>query len=181
MCSIYYISHYSFQSLEYNIPHGKQNRGLLTLLTYKNLVKPENLTQENIKLAQILGWCVEILHGFFLVYDDVMDNSTTRRGQKCWHEVEQVGLIALNDALMMENGVYALLKKYFRTFDCYLDLVELFHEITYVTACGQSLDLLNANKNVLSFSMEKYNSTVTNKTAYYTFYLPFALAMHLAG
>ncbi|XP_061396816.1 uncharacterized protein LOC133332429 [Musca vetustissima] len=175
------ISEWFARSLEYNIPHGKLNRGLLTVLTYKNLVKSEDLTPENIKRAQILGWCVEILHSFFLVYDDVMDNSSTRRGQVCWHKVPQVGLIALNDALMMENGLYAVLKNHFRHLDCYVDLMELFHEITFITTCGQSLDLLNANNNVLSFSMEKYNATVANKTAYYTFYLPFALAMHLAG
>uniref|UniRef100_A0A1I8P502 Farnesyl pyrophosphate synthase n=1 Tax=Stomoxys calcitrans TaxID=35570 RepID=A0A1I8P502_STOCA len=175
------ISSWFERSLKYNIPHGKLNRGLLTVLTYKNLVPAKELTPENVKLAQILGWCVEILHAFFLVNDDVMDNSSTRRGQTCWHKMPDVGLIALNDALMMENALYALLKKYFRTADCYVDLMELFHEITYITACGQCLDLLNANNDVLSFSMEKYNATVANKTAYYTFYLPFALAMHLAG
>ncbi|XP_075167392.1 farnesyl pyrophosphate synthase [Haematobia irritans] len=175
------ISAWFERSMHYNVPHGKLNRGLLTVITYKNLVKPEDLTPENIKLAQILGWCVEILHAFFLVNDDVMDNSSTRRGQICWYKLPDVGLIALNDALMMENGLYALLKKYFRSADCYLDLLELFHDITFITTCGQSLDLLNANENVLSFTMEKYNTTVANKTAYYTFYLPFALAMHLAG
>ncbi|XP_005182435.1 uncharacterized protein LOC101895546 [Musca domestica] len=175
------ISAWFARALEYNVPHGKLNRGLLTVLTYKNLVKSEDLTTENIKRAQILGWCIEILHSFFLLYDDVMDNSSTRRGQTCWHKVPQVGLIALNDALMMENALYSLLKKHFRSLDSYIDLIELFHEITFITTCGQSLDLLNANNDVLSFSMEKYNATVANKTAYYTFYLPFALAMHLAG
>ncbi|XP_073847747.1 uncharacterized protein [Musca autumnalis] len=168
-------------ALEYNIPHGKLNRGLLTVLIYKNLVESKDLTPEKIKKAQILGWCVEIFNGFILVYDDVMDNSLTRRGQVCWHKVPQVGLIALNDALMLENGIYVLLKKHFSSLGCYIDLMELFHEITFITACGQSLDMLSANNNVLSFSMEKFNAIAANKTAYYTFYFPFALAMHLAG
>lgn len=110
-----------------------------------------------------------------------MDNSSTRRGQPCWHKVDDVGLIALNDALMIENAIYILLKKYFSHMDCYVDLMQLFHEITFITTCGQSLDLLNANKSVTSFNMDKYNAIVANKTAYYSFYLPFALAMHLAG
>ncbi|TDG50754.1 hypothetical protein AWZ03_002743 [Drosophila navojoa] len=169
------------QVLQYNVPRGKKNRGILTVLTYKNLVPAEDLTPENIKLAQYLGWCVEMLQSFFIISDDVMDNSITRRGQKCWHQVESVGLIAINDALMIENAVYAILKQHFSHLDCYVALMELFHEVTYITTCGQSLDLLNSNKSVSDFTMETYKAIVENKTAHYSFYLPFALAMHLAG
>ncbi|KAL7735608.1 hypothetical protein ACLKA6_009565 [Drosophila palustris] len=169
------------QVLQYNVPRGKKNRGILTVLTYKNLMSPQDLTAENIKLAQYLGWCVEMLQSFLVISDDVMDNSTTRRGQKCWHKVENVGLSAINDALMIENALYSLLKQHFSHLDCYVALMELFHEISFITTCGQSLDLLNSNKRVSDFTMENYKAIVDNKTAYYSFYLPFALAMHLAG
>ncbi|XP_037827515.1 farnesyl pyrophosphate synthase [Lucilia sericata] len=174
-------SNWFARALQYNVPKGKKNRGILTVLTYKNLVNAKDITDENLKLAHILGWCVEMLQCFFIINDDVMDSSSTRRGQPCWYKVEDVGLIALNDALMIENAIYILLKKYFSHMDCYVDLMDLFHEITFITTCGQSLDLLNANKSVTSFDMDKYNAIVANKTAYYSFYLPFALAMHLAG
>lgn len=121
------------------------------------------------------------LQSFFIMSDDVMDNSITRRGQKCWHRVESVGLIAINDAIMIENAMYAILKQHFSHLDCYVALMELFHEVTYITTCGQSLDLLNSNKSVSEFTMENYKAIVDNKTAHYSFYLPFALAMHLAG
>ncbi|KAH8233370.1 hypothetical protein KR026_007276 [Drosophila bipectinata] len=169
------------QVLQYNVPRGKKNRGILTVLTYKNLVPAQDLTPENIKLAQYLGWCVEMLQSFFIISDDVMDNSTTRRGQLCWHKVEGVGLTAINDALMIENAMYAVLKKHFSHLDCYVALMELFHEITYITTCGQSLDQLNSNRSVSEFTMDNYKAIVDNKTAYYSFYLPFAVALHLAG
>ncbi|XP_034103960.1 LOW QUALITY PROTEIN: farnesyl pyrophosphate synthase [Drosophila sulfurigaster albostrigata] len=169
------------KALQYNVPRGKKNRGILTVLTYKNLVQPQDLTPENIKLAQYLGWCVEMLQSFFIMSDDVMDNSTTRRGQTCWHKVENVGLTAINDALMIENAIYLLLKQHFSHLECYVPLLELFHEISFITTCGQSLDLLNSYKSVADFTMENYKAIVDNKTAYYTFYLPFAIAMHLAG
>lgn len=110
-----------------------------------------------------------------------MDNSSTRRGQTCWYKLPEVGLIAVNDAFMIEGAIYYLLKKYFRQHSCYVPLLELFHEVSFITTCGQSLDLLNANNMVTSFTLDKYKAVVANKTSIYTFYLPCALAMHLAG
>lgn len=69
------------------------------------------------------------LQAFFLVSDDVMDSSITRRGQPCWFRLESVGLIAVNDAFMLEACIYYLLKKYFRQDAAYIDLVEAFHEV----------------------------------------------------
>ncbi|KAG5899528.1 hypothetical protein JTB14_008215 [Gonioctena quinquepunctata] len=54
--------------LQYNVPTGKKTRGLSTVIAYKMLEKPENLTPENIKLANILGWCVELVSKNILIY-----------------------------------------------------------------------------------------------------------------
>lgn len=110
-----------------------------------------------------------------------MDGSETRRGHPCWHQNKDVGLIAINDALMILSGIYYLLKKHFSHLDCYIKLVELVHEATLITTIGQSLDLQTANSDVTQFTMERYKAIVTNKTAFYTFYLPVAMGMHLAG
>lgn len=61
-----------------------------------------------------------------------MDNSKIRRGQKCWYTLNEVGLGAINDAIMIENGIYHLLKKYFSDKDYYRDLVDLFHDVTFM-------------------------------------------------
>lgn len=110
-----------------------------------------------------------------------MDGSETRRGQPCWYKVDDVKFTALNDALMIESCIYYILKKHFSDHASYVQLMELFHETMLITTIGQSLDMQTANKDVECFTMDRYNSIVTHKTAYYTFYLPVALAMHLAG
>lgn len=110
-----------------------------------------------------------------------MDSSETRRGQPCWYRLDDVKMIAINDALMIENCVYFILRKYFSDLPCYIKLVELFHETMMITTIGQSLDLQTANNDVNCFTMDRYKAIVDHKTAYYTFYLPVALAMHLAG
>lgn len=48
---------------------------------------------------------------------------------------------------------------------------------------GQSMDLhaggINEKKDVTQFSSSAYENIVKFKTSYYSFYLPFAVAMHL--
>ena len=46
-----------------------------------------------------------------------MDSSITRRGQPCWYLVDRpakVGMIAINDAFMLEGAIYYLLKRHFK-------------------------------------------------------------------
>jgi farnesyl diphosphate synthase len=95
-----------------------------------------------------------------------------------------VGYIAINDAFMLEAAIFFLLKKHFRGDSYYIDLVELFHEVTFQTELGQMLDLLTAPEDEVDlskFSLEKHSFIVRYKTAYYSFYLPVALAMYMVG
>jgi farnesyl diphosphate synthase len=147
-----------------------------------SLLLSRPLTEDEYFQAATLGWMTELLQAFFLVSDDIMDSSVTRRGQPCWYRQPGVGMIAINDAFLLESAIYTLLKKFFRSHPAYVDLIELFHETTYQTELGQLCDLLTAPEdkvNLDNFSMEKYRFIVIYKTAYYSFYLPVALALHM--
>ena len=118
-----------------------------------------------------VGWCIEWLQAFFLVADDMMDHSITRRGQPCWYKVPKVGLNACNDCIVLEACIYKILKKHVKKLPCYLpvrprdasrfvhastadapracaltrsQILELFHDVTYQTSCGQLIDLITA-------------------------------------
>nr|8A7U_A Chain A, Isoprenyl diphosphate synthase [Phaedon cochleariae]8A7U_B Chain B, Isoprenyl diphosphate synthase [Phaedon cochleariae] len=169
--------------LQYNVPTGKKTRGLSTVIAYKMLEKPENLTPENVRLAGILGWCVELLQASLLIMDDLMDRSETRRGQPCWYRQENVGFLAINDCLHVESSLYSVLRKYFSHLPCYVPIIELFHDVNFKTNMGQSLDALcmKDGRPILSqFTMKRYSSIVKYKTSYYTFQLPVSLGMYLA-
>lgn len=134
-----------------------------------------------VRQAQYLGWCVEMTQALFLIMDDIMDHSLTRRGSACWYKVPTVGLTAINDSIMIENSVYQLLRQHFSDNPNYTAIVELFHEAVLVTSIGESLDMQTAEKPLDAFTLEQYTAIVHNKTAFYSFYLPVASAMLLAG
>lgn len=162
---------------------GKCNRGMSVPDSVSMLIGAP-LSEEQYFQSATLGWMIELLQAFFLVSDDIMDASITRRGNPCWYRQPNVGMIAINDAFMLESAIYILLKKYFRAHPSYVNLIELFHEVTFQTELGQLCDLLTApedNVDLENFSMDKYRFIVIYKTAYYSFYLPVALALHQAG
>ncbi|ORX72423.1 terpenoid synthase [Linderina pennispora] len=160
------------QMIEYNVDTVKIMRGESTL--------PKDINEK----AMVLGWAVEWLQAFFLVADDIMDESPTRRGQPAWYRREDVGILAINDSFILESCIYRLLKKYFRSDPYYIDLVELLHETSYQTELGQMVDLLTAPENDVNldrFSIQKHRYIVEYKTAYYSFYLPVAMALLMTG
>lgn len=139
------------------------------------------LTEAEYFSTATLGWMIELLQAFFLVSDDIMDSSITRRGDPCWYRQPEVGMVAINDAFLLESAIYLLLKQHFREHPAYIDMVELFHETSFQTEIGQLCDLLTApegRSNLHNYSLEKYTHIVVYKTAYYSFYLPVALALH---
>lgn len=174
-----YIRH----NLEYNVPHGKLNRGLAVSHCYKAFRKGDATKPHEERAAYILGWCVELLQAFFLVADDIMDASVTRRGQPCFFRLPQVGLNAINDSLVLESMIYRLLRKHFRDSPVYIDLVHLFQDITCTTEIGQLLDLTSSEANKVQldrFTDDALARIYKYKTSHYTFYLPVALGMRLA-
>ncbi|XP_014744796.1 PREDICTED: farnesyl pyrophosphate synthase [Sturnus vulgaris] len=172
------------QVLEYNAPGGKCNRGMTVVAAFRRLAGPGQQDPESLRSALAVGWCIELFQAFFLVADDIMDASLTRRGQLCWYKKEGIGLDAINDAFLLESSVYRLLRKYCGQQPYYLHLLELFLQTGYQTELGQTLDLITApisQVDLSRFTEQRYKAIVKYKTAFYSFYLPVAAAMYMAG
>ena len=145
------------------------------------ILKGRALTDDEYFKAAVLGWCVELvrpeiltwaieyakpargqLQAYFLVADDMMDASITRRGQPCWYRVSEVGMIAINDSFMLEAAIYRLLKVHFRSETYYADLLDVFHETTYQTEMGQLVDLITAPEDKVDLSKFSLERCVTS-------------------
>lgn len=51
----------SLQALQYNVPGGKKYRGMIAVQVYETIAPKDQLTEENLKLASLLGWLVEFV------------------------------------------------------------------------------------------------------------------------
>ncbi|CAN4117840.1 unnamed protein product [Withania somnifera] len=172
------------EMLDYNVPGGKLNRGLSVIDSYILLKERRELTREEIFETSSLGWCVEWLQAYFLVLDDIMDGSHTRRGKECWFRLKKVGMIAINDGILLRNHIPRILKKHFKGKPYYVYLLELFNEVEFQTASGQMIDLITTHvgeKDLSKYSLPIHRRIVQYKTAYYSFYLPVACALLMAG
>jgi len=174
---------------EYTAQGGKCYRGHLTVSAARELCKHRNLDFSKYEVqAMVLGWGIEILQACFLVADDIMDGSTTRRGKPCWYKNQTVQLDAVNDSLILESWIYFLIKNYFPAGAKRSALVEVFQQVSLETQLGQMLDLTSqpqgqrkSEVKLENFNLKMYKQIVTYKTACYTFYLPLACAILLTG
>jgi farnesyl diphosphate synthase len=74
------------------------------------------------------------LQAYFLISDDIITNaSITHRGQPCWYRVDGVGMMAVNDALILEGAIFQMIRKHFRKEPFYVDLIDLMHEVRTIT------------------------------------------------
>ncbi|KAB0795734.1 hypothetical protein PPYR_09795 [Photinus pyralis] len=160
------FSNHFAEVMEFNVLKEKRFRPSIIMDTYTTLEASENLTEENLHLAKILAWCVELLHTSIIINDDLMDSSQTRANEITWYRKKGVGLNAVNDATLVLEGAFVLLKKYFSNCKAYLPLSDLFRYINMMAAVGQALDWksnINGNAVFAPFTMDKYKTTIGYK------------------
>ncbi|XP_069668791.1 farnesyl pyrophosphate synthase-like [Periplaneta americana] len=171
--------------LQYNMTGGKRNRGLAVVLSYRLLAKDREPSREDLHLARIMGWCLEMLHTSLLMTQDTVEQADVRRGKPCWYLasdlVSNAG-VALNDASLLETGIYQLLKIHFEDKPYYVDVLELFHDVSHKATLGQVMDTeTRADRSLQQFTMERYKTVTKYRTAYHTFQMPVSLALYMAG
>ena len=173
---------------DYNIVGGKYYRACLVLQTIQAICRHRQLDIEQYwESGLVAGWAVEVLQAMFLVADDMMDKSKTRRGKPCWYLVPDVQADAINDTLILESFLFHHLTQHFAAHPQYTAIVQLYQQVSLATQMGQMLDLTSqplGRREVAilrSFNIQMYTRIVTHKTALYTFDLPLAAGLLLVN
>jgi len=172
-----------------------QRYGILVPITYKQLCPKSS--KDHMNLAHILGWCVELCRAAAIVTTETiaMDNEvrygrTRKQKEKpTWADRHQLGNMAFNDALMIERGVFILLKHYFQ------DSAPIFYDAilraqnsrVYGRALGYSimdngwrLDGRETNR-LTDFNMTNFKALTRIHVSETNYCLPISLALHLAN
>ncbi|KAK0209727.1 hypothetical protein IW262DRAFT_1450718 [Armillaria fumosa] len=76
----------AWKNLGYNVPGCKLNCGMF-VVDIAEIIKGTSLTDDERPKAAMLGWGIELFRTF-LVSDDVINSSLTRRGQPCYYGVD---------------------------------------------------------------------------------------------
>lgn len=177
--------------MDFVTAEGKRLRPALVELGY--------LACGNIGTADILqpGIGVETLHGFFLVHDDVIDLSATRRNRPTVHRVlaseyrdilagqspTQQEHIAQSMAILvgdlMCSIAYESLTKSAFVPERIIAALQFMHRMMDATVVGEGLDVLLPYQGPAT--MESVLTVHRLKTAMYTFVCPMQLGMTLGG
>lgn len=167
---------------------GKRLRGALTMHAYFMAGGDDD------RVAVRAATCIEMLHAYLLVVDDIADHSRLRRGKAAAQVMlEQYHLErgykgdavhfaksqATNAALA---GAHLAMKEIcqLEVKDAYkLSALRLINEAMLTTTQGQINDIMNGV--VLQISERDVRQVLVWKTAYYTFLNPLEFGMALAG
>lgn len=180
---------------------GKYNRGVCVMDVAEAMANHLGLTESEksavLHDAAVCGWMIEFLQAHFLVEDDIMDHSKTRRGKPCWYLHPGVTTqAAINDGLILLAWATRLAHHYFgERPEVLAGILKSFHDVDLTTAMGQLYDVTSMvdskkldpdvprspSPDYVDFNFFNYRRIVVHKTAYYTYWLPLQMGLIVSG
>lgn len=167
---------------EFVLRDGKRIRPTLLLLSYEGYKKNKDYDLQAMQLAVSL----ELLHAFFLIHDDVMDQSDLRRGLPTFHKslcmdsktAESVAICAGDILFSCSCEVFfntALPESFM------VNLRKHFFAAIMQTGAGQAQDVMQSSLQLSKISEAQLLETTRIKTSLYTIHTPLVLGAMLAG
>lgn len=168
---------------------GKRIRPLLLILSYQGYQKKDRPISSHLYQASA---CIELLHNFMLIHDDIIDCSNLRRGKPTMHRLLRKAAPSKNpDKLGVDLAIIAGDIVYALAIDSFLSFKETpkrtnkalkyFVQTAAFTAMGEFIDTLNGILPVNRVSEKDVFLNYSLKTARYTFDCPLVIGAMLAG
>ncbi|MBS0659250.1 MAG: polyprenyl synthetase family protein [Verrucomicrobia bacterium] len=179
-------------AVEFVCRPGKRLRPVLFLLAHRIFRPPGQAVEERDLLA--IATSLELLHGFILIHDDIIDRSELRRGRPTLHRVLESRLptyadparIGKNLSLVLGDILFALAQQ------CLLDtpsvppatslrLGRMLLTCLMETGFGETADIFYGTRDVAKIGLAEIEQMYLLKTTRYTIECPLAMAAALAG
>ena len=173
--------------LEYNLPRGQLDRGILTLEVMAQFAQARGRSLSEAERCRgiAVGWSVEMLQAGFFVADDLMAVANTRRGQPCWYRLPDVAHNAVNDAQLLQGCALRLLEEHCEGLRCLALLREIFQDVATKTHLGCLVYLTRQSytspKDLSRFTPSRWKAIAKYRIAMYSVYLPIALGLAAHG
>ncbi len=179
-----------FESIkDFTLREGKRIRPLLLILSYKGYSRKDKKLSPSFYNA---ATCIEFLHNFMLIHDDIIDRSDLRRGKPTLHKLlakatktKEQDKLGFDLSIIAGDIVYAL------AIDAFLSVKEspkrkenalkYFIQTAAFTAMGEFIDILHSVQKIHTISEQDVLLNYTLKTARYTFECPLVVGALLAG
>jgi geranylgeranyl diphosphate synthase type I len=174
---------------EFSLREGKRIRPLLLLLSYLGYSPASKKLSRQTYNAST---CIEFLHNFMLIHDDIIDRSDLRRGRPTMHRLlertvrcEDPAKLGEDLAIIAGDIVYAL------AIDAFLSINEkparkeralkYFIQTAAFTAMGEFIDTVHGVDRLDNVKERDVFLNYSLKTARYTFDCPLVTGAILAG
>ncbi len=174
---------------EFSLRKGKRIRPLLLILSYKGYCAKNKKIPFSLYNAST---CIELLHNFMLIHDDIIDRSNLRRGKPTLHKLlgkivktKDQEKLGYDLAIIAGDIVYAL------AIDAFLSIEEepyrkeralkYFIQTAAFTAMGEFIDTIHGVEKLEKITEKDVFLNYTLKTARYTFDCPLVSGAILAG
>lgn len=174
---------------EFSLREGKRIRPILLALSYKGYRKDASRMSPSIYYAST---CIELLHNFMLIHDDIIDRSDLRRGKPTLHRLlRHAAKTKERDKLGCDLSIIAGDIVYALAIDAFLSIHEepkrkeralkYFIRTAVFTAMGEFVDTLHGVNKLNRITEDDVFLNYTLKTARYTFDCPLVVGAILAG
>ena len=174
---------------EFVLRKGKRIRPILLILSYKGYRKSTSRMSPSI---YYVSTCVELLHNFMLIHDDIIDRSNLRRGKPTMHRLlRKAAPTVEQDKLGYDLAIIAGDIVYASAIDAFLSIKEDMHrkekalkyfiQTAVFTAMGEIIDTLHGVKRIQRITEKDVFLNYSLKTARYTFDCPLVVGAILAG
>lgn len=174
---------------DFSLREGKRIRPLLLILSYLGYSKPGKKTPSSLYNAST---CIEFLHNFMLIHDDIIDCSDLRRGKPTMHRLLDRTISSKNpDKLGTDLAIIAGDIVYALAIDAFLSINEdpqrkeralrYFIQTAAFTAMGEFIDIIHGVDTLTRVKEKDVFLNYSLKTARYTFDCPLVTGAILAG